>query len=101
MDLDGFTASLTAPEPPSGLGPALEALWYAANGDWDRAHHLAQQDDGAAGAWVHAYLHRVEGDAGNALYWYRRAGRPAGEGATGAEWRAIAAALLAEGGASG
>jgi hypothetical protein len=101
MDLEGFTVSLSASAPPSGLGRALEALWYEANGDWDRAHRLAQKEAGAAGAWVHAYLHRVEGDAGNAAYWYRRAGRPAADVSTGEEWREIAAALLAESGAGG
>jgi len=101
MDLEGFAASLTAPAPPPGLSRALAALWYEANGDWDRAHRLAQEERGAAGAWVHAYLHRVEGDAGNAAYWYRRAGQPVAEGTTREEWRAIAAALLAEGGADG
>ena len=97
MDLEGFTASLTAPAAPPGLGRALEALWYEAKGEWDRAHRLAQDEAGEAGAWVHAYLHRVEGDLANAGYWYRRARRPVAEGPTREEWRTIATALLAEG----
>lgn len=85
-------------------GEALLALWAEARGDWDRAHALAQQAaDERAGSWVHAYLHRVEGDEGNAGYWYARAGRRSpGRGVSFAQERAeIAAALLAaEGGAS-
>ena len=84
--------------PPPGLGRALEALWHEAKGDWDRAHRLAQKVDGEDGAWVHAYLHRVEGDLGNAAYWYRRAGRPAADGPLREEWAAIAEALLAKAG---
>lgn len=96
MDAQGFTASLEEPAPPAGLGRALEALWYEANGDWDRAHELAQKEKTAAGAWVHAYLHRVEGDSGNAAYWYRRAARPAADGPLREEWAAIVEALLAK-----
>ena len=82
-----------APKPPD-RGAAIEALWWAARDDWDRAHGAAQSDDGAPAAWVHAYLHRVEGDGENAGYWYRRAGKPVAAGPLDEEWRAIAAALL-------
>lgn len=75
--------------------PALAALWWAARDDWTRAHEAAQADDGPAAAWVHAYLHRVEGDAENALYWYGRAGKPIATGPFNAEWQAIAEALTA------
>jgi len=94
LDLQGFTASLEASAPPSGLGRALEALWYEARGEWDKAHRLAQSVDSADGAWVHAYLHRVEGDAGNAAYWYRRAQRPISDIPEREEWAAIVQALL-------
>jgi hypothetical protein len=80
--------------------PALAALWWQARGDWARAHEAAQADEGADAAWVHALLHREEGDLGNADYWYRRAGkrRPAGAlREEWEEWEAIAAALLAAG----
>ena len=97
MDLTGFERSLADAAPPEGLSRPLQALWQEAKGAWDAAHALAQADKGAAGAWVHAYLHRVEGNLSNAGYWYRRAGRPAAEGALREEWRAISAALLAEG----
>ncbi len=92
---DAFRASLAAPAPPAGLAKALEALWWQGKGDWRRAHELAQAADDSDGAWVHAHLHRVEGDLGNAGYWYRRAGRPVAAGPLDAEWDAIAAALLA------
>ncbi len=94
MDLDGFKASLTADAPPPGLGRGLEALWHAAKGDWHKAHELAQAEDDASGAWVHAYLHRVEGDLSNAAYWYRRAGKPQSQARLEAEWDEIAGALL-------
>jgi hypothetical protein len=96
MDLAALRASLAGATPPPDLGLALQALWRDAKGDWDGAHRLAQEDEGAAGSWVHAYLHRKEGDAGNAAHWYRRAGKPVGEGALEAEWQAIAAALLGD-----
>lgn len=95
MDWHTFSDSLDRPEPPSDLSPLLEALWHDARGDWERAHTLAQEDDSAAGAWVHAYLHRKEGDLANADYWYRRANRSRPAAALEAEWEQIARALLA------
>ena len=75
--------------------PALvRALWHDATGDWEGAHRVAQDIDTPEGAWVHAYLHRKEGDIGNAGYWYRRAGKPAASGSLDTEWDAIAEALL-------
>ena len=96
MDMATFERSLDDAAPPGGLSKPLQALWQEAKGAWDEAHSLAQADKGPTGAWVHAYLHRVEGDLRNAGYWYRRAGRPASEQALRDEWRAIATALLAE-----
>jgi hypothetical protein len=90
---DGFRASLAAPAPPPGLRDALAALWWDASGDWGRAHACAQAQDDAEGAWVHAYLHRKEGDLGNAGYWYARAGRAMPAGSLAAEWEALVAAL--------
>ena len=97
MDLAAFRASLAVAAPPEVLSPALQALWWEAKGDWDRAHELAQVDEGGTGDWVHAYLHRKEGDTGNAGYWYRRAGKPTSAAPLAEEWATIAAALLAEG----
>jgi hypothetical protein len=71
------------------------ALWHDARGDWHAAHEAAQAIDDATGAWIHAYLHRKEGDASNAAYWYRRAARPVSRAELDAEWEEIAAALLA------
>ena len=73
----------------------LKALSLVASGDWDGAHKLVQDDPSPEAAWVHAHLHRVEGDPSNAGYWYRRAGKPAASGSLEAEWRAIASAILA------
>jgi hypothetical protein len=94
MTLAAFRDSLEDEAPPAMLCPALQALWHEGKGDWQAAHALAQAEDDADGAWVHAYLHRVEGDLANAGYWYRRAGRPAATGPLPEEWSAIASALL-------
>ncbi|MBV9290010.1 MAG: hypothetical protein JO288_19725 [Hyphomicrobiales bacterium] len=95
MDIAVFRASVYAASAPAGLSVALRALWLDARGDWDGAHEAAQADEGGAGDWVHAYLHRKEGDAGNAAYWYRRAGKPFCRAALDEEWAAIVASLLA------
>jgi hypothetical protein len=89
-----FKRTIRDAVPPGDLSPALEGLWWAARGDWNRAHVLVQDDPSRDAAWVHAYLHRVEGDLGNAGYWYRKAGRPAASDPLEIEWEAIAAALL-------
>ena len=94
--LAAFKASLSEAAPPAGLTSALAALWHDARGDWNAAHELAQADEGGDGDWAHAYLHRKEGDAGNAGYWYRRAGQPVFKGSFDDEWRAIVEALLAQ-----
>jgi hypothetical protein len=96
MTSDELKATLTAPTPPAGLRPAIVALWHDARGDWDAAHRVAQDVDTEDGSWVHAYLHRKEGDPGNAAYWYRRAGRPVATGPLEQEWDRIVASLLAE-----
>ena len=96
MTLDDFKSTLGAGAPPAVV-PALRALWHDGRGDWDSAHRVAQDVGDATGAWVHAYLHRKEGDAGNAAYWYRRAGRPVATGDLQAEWEQIASALLESG----
>lgn len=94
MALAAFKESLTADKPPPGASPPLAALWWAAKGDWSKAHEVAQEHDDRPCAWVHAYLHRIEGDHGNAAYWYRRAGQAPATGALSAEWEAIVTALL-------
>lgn len=85
------TSLIDLKDPPAA--PALAALWWAAQGEWAKAHEAAQSDDGRNAAWVHAYLHRVDGDVDNAHYWYRRAEKPVATGSLDDEWDAIAAVL--------
>lgn len=92
-----FKSSVSRAAPPPDLSAALQALWWAAKGDWDRAHKIVQDDDGTEAAWVHAYLHRVEGDLSNAQYWYHRATQPVARGALEAEWVDIVEALISDG----
>lgn len=94
MDLQTFERSLTAKAPPAGVSAPLEALWHERAGDWTRAHDIVEDIETAAAAWVHAYLHRREGDQSNAAYWYRRAGKRVVRGSLDEEWRAIVIALL-------
>jgi hypothetical protein len=84
--------------PPAEASGALQALWHDARGDWESAHASAQADTGRDGAWVHAYLHRKEGDLGNAGYWYARARRPLPPAnlPLADEWAQIASSLLGE-----
>ena len=94
MTLAEFKATLSSTTPPA-VPPLLVALWHDARGDWEQAHRVAQEIDDRHGAWVHAYLHRKEGDLGNAAYWYGRADQPAATDALDAEWARIATALFA------
>jgi hypothetical protein len=96
MNLAEFRLSQKQATPPSGLSIGLQALWFDAKGDWNEAHELAQKDGGPAGDWVHAYLHRKEGDIFNARYWYGQAGKPVFSGTLDEEWGAISEALLAK-----
>ena len=95
MNLAQFIALAGQEQPPEALSPALLALWHDRRGDWERAHRVAQDIDGPDGAWIHAYLHRKEGDAANAGYWYRRARQPVASDSLEVEWAAIATAMLA------
>jgi len=92
MTLEDFQKSA---KEPAGLTPALRALWQDAKAEWAEAHRIAQEDDSRDGAWVHAYLHRKEGDLSNARYWYARAGKSPHQGTLEEEWRDIASDLLA------
>ncbi|MEM8897861.1 MAG: hypothetical protein AAGC85_07140 [Bacteroidota bacterium] len=94
MTFDEFTQSISQDSPPANLSLALQALWYAYKGDWDKAHDLADSRDENGGAWVHAYLHREEGDQWNAEYWYRRARKPVFKGSLEEEWAYITKALI-------
>lgn len=91
-----YLKSLDETAPPAGLAGPLLALWHAEKGEWEAAHRIVMHDDSREAAWVHACLHRQEGDLGNAGYWYRRAGQPVAEGSLEAERRAIAETLAGE-----
>jgi hypothetical protein len=93
MTVDEFVAACRDKQPPADLPQALVALYWDARGDWARAHSVAQEIASPDGSLVHAYLHRKEGDQGNARYWYDRAGRPVYKGTLDEEWRAIAGEL--------
>jgi hypothetical protein len=94
MTLQEFRESLLLDAPPTGISEALAGLWWDAKGDWARGHESAGLDEGLAGSWVHAYLHRKEGDLSNAGYWYGRAGKAPGQTSLEQEWIEIAGALL-------
>jgi hypothetical protein len=94
MTLAEFKQSQAKAHPSAGLSVALTALWWAGKVDWDKAHKIVMDEGGEDCAWVHAYLHRVEGDADNARYWYRQAGKPAASCALEIEYESIAQTLL-------
>lgn len=92
MTFDAFRSAATEPR---NLSAPLRALWHDAAGNWDTAHRAVQDEDSPAAAWVHAYLHRKEGDVANAGYWYARAGKARFDGSLESEWEEIARALIA------
>ena len=94
MDIQKFKNSVGGAEPPGNLPPPLRALWHQAKGDWDKAHSLVQAENTQAAAWVHAFLHRVEGDDSNAAYWYHIAGYSLCASSLSSEWGDIAGQLL-------
>ena len=89
-----FIAGLRDDHPPAGISASLTALWYAGKGDWEKAHTIAQDIPTREGSWVHAWLHRKEGDKGNARYWYNQARRPMPEYSLEKEWEEIVDELL-------
>ncbi|HUF20922.1 MAG TPA: hypothetical protein VMP00_09215 [Burkholderiales bacterium] len=94
MNLDEFKSTITRGEQPAPLVPPLRALWHEARGEWQRAHEIVQDETDTPSAWVHAYLHRKEGDLSNAAYWYRRAKRPMPSATLDEEWEILAATFL-------
>ncbi|SHK37415.1 hypothetical protein [Hymenobacter psychrotolerans] len=91
MKYNEFADSLTHHAASDALSPLLRALWHAGRDEWRTAHDIAQAHEGTPHFdWLHALLHRQKGDASNAAYWYRRAGRPAFSGSIRAEWEALA-----------
>jgi hypothetical protein len=94
MTADQFRATVENQIPPEGLSVPLLALWWDAKGEWTEAHQLVDELETAEGMAVHAYLHRKEGAASNADYWYARAGRGFNRPTLEAEWEALVAGLL-------
>ena len=93
MNIETFKESTRTATPPSGLSVSLEAMWYQGKRNWEEAHRLAQSEISPSGSWVHAHLHRVEGDFGNAAYWYRLAGSPLCTSSLDDEWEEIVTTL--------
>ncbi|HHZ82694.1 MAG TPA: hypothetical protein EYN60_01520 [Nitrospirales bacterium] len=96
MTFDLFKATLVDDAPPAEIDPVLRALWLEARGDWDGAHKIIQDSSDRSAAWVHAYLHRKEGDLTNAAYWYSRAGRDVSSFSLDGEWEEVVKTLLAD-----
>jgi hypothetical protein len=96
MTAEEFCASVSEPEPPQGLSIPLAALWWDAKGNWPRAHGLVDSLENSEGMAVHAYLHRKEGDASNAEYWYQKAGRGFHRSKLGDEWEALVRGLVSD-----
>ena len=98
MSIEELAASVAHDsEPPAELGPECKALWHAKAGNWEDAHNIAQDIETSLGSWIHAHLHLIEGDVGNAGYWYSRAGkRPGTSERLDEEWNEIAAAALSQ-----
>ncbi len=98
MDLSTFKSTLSDPHPPEGISDFLKALWYDGKDNWNMAHDIAQDHENEFGNWIHAYLHRKEGDDWNAAYWYRRAGRamPSPSVSLDQEWNNLVSHFLAD-----
>jgi hypothetical protein len=94
MTIDQFRQTLRNDTAPSTFSPALRAMWEDAKGNWSEAHAIAQEIKDETGSWIHAYLHRKEGDLGNAGYWYRRAGQQTARDTLDEEWARIVFVLL-------
>ena len=96
MTWEKFKESLLERAIPQSMSGYLQALWYDATGDWVKAHHVIQDMDDKTAASIHAYLHRKEGDVGNADYWYRKAGRKKPSISLEQEWESLTKELINE-----
>lgn len=94
MVFEKFLASLESETPPEKIDRELKALWWDAKGNWGKAHRIIQVMNNTTASWVHAYLHRKEGDLSNASFWYTSAGRKMPEIALEDEWKEIVKAIL-------
>ena len=89
MTYEEFISSLASEQPPYKMPEILKALWYDGKDNWNESHNVAQDIDDKNGSWVHAYLHRKEGDISNARYWYTRAGKPESKVSLKEEWESL------------
>ena len=94
MDVPSFKSSLSGSVPPGNISVYLEALWYDAKGNWEASHKIIQEVDDKNAAWIHAYLHRKEGDIFNADYWYRQAGKKRPALSLEEEWQELIEAFI-------
>ncbi len=94
MTFEQFNHSLSLNNPPDDLPPYLKSLWFDAKGNWEKAHTIIQDIEDNTASWIHAYLHRKEGDTGNADYWYRRAGKRRPSVSLEKEWEEIAKEII-------
>ncbi len=94
MQFETFQQTIKEPSPPEGITVYLSAMWYEGHGNWDKAHSMVDHLEDTIACWVHAYLHRKEGDTWNADYWYRKAGRKRPDVSLQQEWEIIVKALL-------
>jgi hypothetical protein len=94
MTMVQFRQSLSQPSPPTGISEHLKALWFDARGDWEHSHHIIQDLTDKDASWIHAYLHRKEGDSWNADYWYERAGKKRPALTPEQEWENITSTLI-------
>ncbi len=94
MQLEEFNKTIGAAVAPANLNQYALSMWYDASGNWEKAHSIVQDIPGETAAWIHAYLHRKEGDAGNAAYWYHRAGKSVPAHSLQEEWKEIVQTVL-------
>ncbi len=94
MNLPAFKESLVNNDCPSGISVYLQALWYDAKGNWNKAHELIQDIPDKNASWIHAYFHRKEGDISNADYWYYKAGRKRPTVTLYEEWEELATKFI-------
>lgn len=96
MQLEEFLNTINDSLPPANLNPYALALWYDANGNWEKAHAIVQDMPDKTAAQIHAYLHRKEGDAGNAGYWYNKASVQMPDYTLNKEWEELVESVLVE-----
>jgi len=94
MNLHDFISSTSQLHPPEEISVYLTSLWHDAKGNWEKAHDVIQELEDKTASWIHAYLHRKEGDLWNADYWYSKAGRKRPNVSLEEEWKDISASVI-------